>query len=459
MSDDAFILLRVVRHWLEGNGPYYNPELAPVQVVTSPLNLLLTALVAFLGRAFGIPNEDAPILSAQLWHIVWVSLLLLSIYLLVLGGRRSAGAVFGGAVAATIALFPAVYFTSGMETTMALALVCFCLVAFQARRWTLCSVLLGLAFLARHDALLLVVVLTLLYARQEQTEDLFSASVHFLTPFVLVVVPWLVASLILYQTATPDTLAAKMAQGGTPYWPEAYYTGFTIMKTWWLDAPFPLALFILSAIGLIVARATGSQWATGVGLLLLYQLLHLMVYSMLGIPRYHWYFVGYGVALAAGTGLVLSLVRLPRWSAVVAGAVPVAAACATWGRFVGPWSGDQRYIYYRKVGEYIEQYPPERSVGLMEIGIIGYYAPSATIFDFGGIATPEQRNRIVRGEATTWLDSKDAPDKVVIRGERHPLEPDSHPDFEKFYALEKTLAGGKAFKRGLQVWRRRNNGP
>lgn len=454
MSDDAFILLRVVRHWLEGDGPYYNPGMPPVQVVTSPLNLLLTALVAFAGRLAGLSSDAAPIVAAQVLHIVWTPLLLLSVYLLVLGGRRTPGAVLGGAFGAAVALFPAIYFTSGMETTMALALVCFALVAFQAKRWALCSALLGFAFLARHDALLSAVVATLLYAKEEQAEDRFSAALSFATPFVLVVAPWLIASLLLYHSATPETLAAKMAQGGTPYWPEPFYSGFSFFTTWFNGAEFAWVGVVAALFGLIVSWRSRSTWAMGVWLLVVYHALHLLAYSMLGVPRYHWYYVGYGITLGALVGVAASCLRLPSFIAWVAWGIPALTLYSAWGRLIGPWHSDEvRYPYYRAVGEYLSKHPPESSVGLMEIGIIGYYAPKVTIFDFGGIATPSQRSRIASANATAWLGADEAPDVVVIRGERHPLEPDIHPDFYNYYYHETTLDGGEAFKNGLQVWR------
>lgn len=457
MSDDAFILLRVVRNWLEGNGPHYNPDLPPVQVVTSPLNLLLTSLIAFVGRVVGIPSEEAPVIAAQTLHLLWTPLLLLSVYLLVLGRRRTAGAMLGATVGAGVALFPTIYFSSGMETTMAVALVCFALVAFQAERWSLCAALLGLGFLARHDALLLAVVLTLLYAKREQANDRFSAAVRFVTPFVLVVLPWLVASLFVYHSATPHTLAAKMAQGGTPYWPEPYYSGFAFSYVWFSGPESVWILLAVAAVGLFVSWRSRSRWAMGVLLFVLYQVLHLLAYSALGAPRYHWYYVGYGVAIGVMVGAALSAVRLPTWAAWVACVVPALTLYTGWGRLIGPWhQDDERYPYYRPVGKYLSEHPPVRSVGLMEIGIIGYYAPSVTVFDFGGIATPEQRERIARAEATAWLGSDEAPDVVVIRGERHPLEPDSHPDFENHYYHEKTFYGGKQFEHGLQVWRRKD---
>jgi|GEM_PF-5186620 len=457
MSDDAFILLRVVRHWLEGNGPHYNPDLPPVQVVTSPLNLLLTTLVALGGRSVGISTEEAPVVAAQTLHLVWTPLLLLSVYLLVLGRRRSAGAMLGATAGAGVALFPAVYFTSGMEASMAVALACFALVAFQSGRWTLCAALLGLGFLARHDALLLAVVLTWLYAKREQADDRFSAAVRFSTPFVLVVLPWLVASLVLYHSATPDTLSAKMAQGGTPYWPEAYYSGLVFSYDWFSGPEFTWPLLAVGFVGLLVSWRSRSGWAMGVWLLVLYQALHLLAYSALGVPRYHWYYVGYGVAIGVMVGAAISVVRLPAWSAWLASVMPALTLNIAWGRLTGPWhQDDERYPYYRPVGEYLSQHPPVRAVGLMEIGIIGYYAPHVTVFDFGGIATPEQRERISRAEATSWIESDEAPDVVVVRGDRHPLEPDSHPDFKTYYYHEATLEGGKRFENGLQVWRRKD---
>ncbi len=457
IPDDGFIVLRVVRHWITGHGPYFNVGDPSVQVVTSPLNLLLLTLLAQATRLFGVSVGDAPVLAAQILFLVtlpsvgWLS------YSLVAGGRRELGAEMGGFLAGLSAiLICANAYVVGLETALVFALILASLLAFRRERWVLTSSLLGLAFLARHDVAILVGLITLWYASRAEPGARVQAGLAFLRPFVLIAVVWIGYSTIAFGKPVPDTLAAKMAQGGSPYWPEPYWWGLGRLPAFFDSpslGPTIFALFLVLAAVALFAKRSPSRLE--MGLLFAYSLLHLVLYTLLGIPIYHWYYLAYALALCvlAGSGIA----AMPgRWLGGLLGFGIAMLALVARGAVLTsdlPW--ETRFQPYREAGEYLDQHPAKR-VGMSEIGIIGYYAPNVEVFDFSGIATPEQRPRIAAGRATEWLwQDENLPDKVVTRGEKHPLEPDFDPRFETLYELEQEFPYRNDGSMTVQIWRLR----
>ncbi len=278
-----------------------------------------------------------------------------------------------------------------------------------------------------------------------------------LVGFVVIVGPWLLFSLFYYGVTTPTTLQSKAAQGGTAYWPAWYPTLFWHwMKAYFLgSAPFAGVAIASAFLGILRAIWKRTRASQAVLLFVVYQALGFAAYSALRMPDYHWYFVPYGMALVIAIGWLLASVEEFRLSPKAFAAIS-AAAVALVGAGVlsqrptstGPWQS------YREVGRYLESHPPATAAGLMEIGIIGYYAPNVRVFDFAGIATLEQVPRIAENRANAWLDNPDVADIAVIRGVRHPLEPDFDDRFTMLYEHEWTSSPTGAFPNGLQVWRR-----
>jgi hypothetical protein len=185
-----------------------------------------------------------------------------------------------------------------------------------------------------------------------------------------------------------------------------------------------------------------------------YQVLVFAAYSAMRMPDYHWYFVPYGITLVVLAGWWLAMLERPLPRQQMAAAVSVVAIVAVFATtFKSLPSEGSVWASYREVGRYLEIHPPDQAAGLMEIGIIGFYAPGVRVFDFAGVATLEQAARVSQNAANNWLDDPSVADAVVIRGVNHPLEPDFDDRFESLYEHEWTGTPSAAFPNGLQVWR------
>ena len=133
--------------------------------------------------------------------------------------------------------------------------------------------------------------------------------------------------------------------------------------------------------------------------LLLWTGLYLLAYVILGVSRYFWYYgpLAPAAALLATLGLVASL----RWAAQHWRLIrPYAPALLVLGLLLllAPQAksavyrlqhSDQRQAAYRKAGEWlVTNTPPDATVGMLEVGVIGYYARRPVI-GFAGLIQPE----------------------------------------------------------------------
>ena len=454
ISDDAHITMRVVRHALEGDGLRYNVGDAGVQPATSPLNLLVLLAVSAAISLFGVGVESAVLNAPMIVGFVTLPAFGCAMYLLMCGDKRTS---LIAAVAATFAMgIPISLATMGLETLMSMALCMGALIAFRSRRYSAMGWLLGLAFLARHDAVILAGILYFLFWRETRSINA-AKPLNALIGFLAVVAPWVIFSLLYYGVATPTTLESKAAQGGTAYWPAWYPTKLG----YWLEIYFFGSMALVAVFAILgVAGVLGALWkrtraAQCVLAFAVYQLLVFAAYSAMGMPDYHWYFVPYATTLVLLGGWWLAMIvgNAPWERSTIAGVVGAIGVCAAMAP-QAPGQGDV-WASYREVGRYLEKNPPRTAAGLMEIGIIGFYAPSVRVFDFAGVATLEQARRVSENAAHTWLDDPTVADVVVIRGAGHPLEPDFDDRFESLYVHEWTGTPSAPFPNGLQVWRLR----
>lgn len=452
-SDDAHITMRVVRHALEGDGLRYNAGDMGVQPATSPLNLLLLLLISGALGIFGIATEAAVITAPCVLAAFALPMLGACAYMLMLGDKRSS--LMAAAASAFLISVPISLGTMGLETILSMALCIGAVLAYRHNKLPLMGWLLGLAFLARHDAAILAVILYFLVWRNSKKSEpvnVLAAAIGFLA----VAAPWLIFSLLYYGVATPSTLESKAAQGGTVYWPAWYPTMlWHWMKVYFLGSPVFAGLAIFAAAaGTLRAVWKRTRGSEAMLIFLAYQFLVFAAYSMMQMPDYHWYFVPYGMAIVVACGWLLASLEELRLSENTAAVASVAIVVAV-GALMFPKAPTAGPVWesYREVGRYLEQHPPKTAAGLMEIGIIGFYAPSVRVFDFAGVATLEQAARVSQNSANTWLDDPSVADVVVIRGVDHPLEPDFDERFESLYKHEWTSAPSAAFSSGLQVWR------
>jgi hypothetical protein len=451
ISDDAHITMRIVRHAIEGEGLRYNIGDSSVQPATSPLNLVLMLLLSLLLSVLGIRTEQAVLLSPTVIASFALPAFGVGAYMLMAGDRPVS--VPAAMAAAFSMCVPISLSTMGLETLLSMALCFAAIILYRYRKFAAMGWVLGLAFLARHDAVLLAGILFYLIWRESKTEG--GKPINAAAAFLAVVAPWVVFSLIYYGVATPTTLESKAAQGGTNYWP----AWFPTMLPHWLDVYFlkspalRIGFVLLATGGLLGAIWKRTRASMCVLVFVLYQFLVFASYSIMKMPDYHWYFVPYAIAVVIAAGWWVSMLDRTQYRPFLS-AIAVVGVVAVFAVMYNslPTAGSV-WASYKEAGRYLETHPPKTAAGLMEIGIIGFYAPSVRVFDFAGVATLDQAARVSQNAAHTWLENPSVADVVVIRGVKHPLEPDFDPVFYSLYDHEWTGTPSDAFPNGLQVWR------
>jgi hypothetical protein len=251
--------------------------------------------------------------------------------------------------------------------------------------------------------------------------------VRVLGVYALVTLPWYVFSWWYFGSAAPATLAAKMLQRGVP----GTVTFFDGLGFWWNSYtqanPLYWLLLPLAVVGLVMVPWR-ERWT---GPLLLWAGLYTLGYSLLQVPRYQNYYtplVPVLLLLAVlgahwmGVWAARTLISARRRSRPLftgSAALITLALCA--GLFVASWIGEAgvysrlpqaRVVVYEQVGAWLrENTPPDATVGMLEVGTIGYYARRHVI-DFYGLIQPDIAQHIGRNDQR-WGVEHYTPDYIV----------------------------------------------
>jgi hypothetical protein len=181
---------------------------------------------------------------------------------------------------------------------------------------------------------------------------------------------------------------------------------------YWLYVPF-MALGVANAL-------RRNRWALP---LLLWAVLYFLGYSVLNVPRYHWYYSPLipPLMLFVGLGVAASLRRIvanPQLRPVLGLGL---AVLLVWPSLLGSVdlaqiSPDGRAQIYLTAGSWLNAHTPEdASVGTLEVGILGYES-DRTIIDFGGLVQPDIGSRVSGGfeDAAAWAITNYRPDYLVF---------------------------------------------
>lgn len=290
LADDSWIVLRYVRNILDGHGWVFNIG-EHVNGSTSTLNTLALAgfgwLTGDLVAAQAIVFVGSVGGTAVCWYLLF----------------RKFGLLPAGVAATMLLASPFQFFTIGLESTLVLFLGSLTVLLFVRERLVFAGAAFGLLFLARGDGILLGVPLGIVLLMRRDREAMIRAA-WFFGISLLVVSPWLLFSTLTFGSPMPQTFAAKLAQTAGGSWGD---------NTFFRSAPIYLGSLDSRALGLgpwpfgLVCIA-GSVWAVlrrrdvlAVVLIVGWSALQFGAYSMLGLPRYHWYYAQtlFAVTLAA----------------------------------------------------------------------------------------------------------------------------------------------------------------
>lgn len=371
LTDDAFITLQYARNLIEHGVWGFSPRV-PANTATSPLNVLLTALVSKVtGRD---PLQAALVLAAgEYWLICLV---------LVRTSRLLFGRPYFGIVAFSALVFnPLLVSTLGLESVLFTLLLVAALYCSAARRHVALGVSLGLLILARPDGVLLVpLALTGIGTWRRRV---VCASV-----MVAVMLPWLAYSRISLGAFLPDTLWIKVLQ--RPWQGHSFATGLSLF---WQYYPVAVVFsFALMPFGVLLVRGALPAVRRYTWPIAVLVVAHFVAYSVLVVPPYHWYYVPtvVGGTLLGALGLATASERLRAgragWARVAIAVIPAVFPLAVLlpvvqQRTLAPaempihtnWATAAQY---REIGQWLdENLPPTADILLVgEIGTIAYYA-------------------------------------------------------------------------------------
>jgi hypothetical protein len=425
--DDAYITYCYARN-LASSGIFRVHPLTPALSTTAPLYALLLALPAWLG--LDIPLASNALGAASIWGSSACLYALLAAPL----GRRPAALA-----ALLLCSAPLLWLVLGMETPLLLLCICGAFVAASRGQEALAGLLLGLAIGIRADALLpagLLAAWWLLQHRRLPWRGLLAAAA--------VVAPLALYLTLAFGSPVPVTLAAKRAQiaiGVTGFGTDTTFAqGLWIMlRGWWRQSPALAAWLPVALLGPPVllrpiyrpgatvqpgaSPASGAQrgrWdprATLPIVLAGWGLLHAAAYILLRVSPYQWYYVPLAVsgALLAAAALRLLLTRPGRrWRAatllltlalLVAQGTALARCVALqrgWGLQAHP--AEEKVLPglqgrgYAAVGRWLRaNLPPEASVAVADVGVVGYVS-GLRMLDLHGLLEPEVARALARGD-------------------------------------------------------------
>ncbi len=371
--DDAYITFQFARNLARGDGFAFNVG-EPILGTTSPLSaLLLAAFYAVFGDA--IP-ETAVLLGAAALTAQTVL-----VYLLL----RETSRGFAALAAALIWLgWAGAHAWLALETNLVAGFALAMLWCLQQRRETLAGLFLGLAFLSRYDAALLVPIVVAGQWLRTRTLPL-----RMLAVAGAVVLPWLVFATLYFGSPLPNTFAAKQRLTESSAYARHYLAHFAAQP--WLGLgmriPFEFASPLLWILGLAaLPRLVGSRIIEFIA----YGLLLFAAYTRIGPPSgHHWHL--YPSALVFNLLALVGVVEIFDWlrkrfpsqqraAHAIATTVAVAMigfAAAQALRFAHDlpeefWFGARHRRYAAIAAWTAEHVQPGRSFLAVEVGTLGY---------------------------------------------------------------------------------------
>ncbi len=408
--DDGFIVYRYVENILAGRGWVYNSG-ESYNASTSALNTILIAAISFCGFS---PSAAAHLIGACSLFVMAGAIY----FIFTLCASR-----WFAATASSLCLFVmANNFTWGLESHLfyGLLMVFICLEVHGRTSW----LLLGALILARPDALILLAIRSFIALRGG------SLPLAGILRSAFVVLPWALYSLFTFGNIFPATLQQKMWQGASGFWGTGwifarglfgYIRGISfthLTGVYW--APVVLSVpLVLVPQGMLFCLSRMSR------LLLFFAYIAsvLVIYTVLNVPNYHWYYVGFllAVYIAAGFGVLFVVapysVRTPP---LVNGALSLVLALLSAAMLyqATPDFFDVRTDVYRTLSEKITAATDaDSSVAAAEVGVVGYYSRRKMI-DLVGLTTPY--GEYITGARTPDLIDVKQPQAVIFH---HPLMP------------------------------------
>lgn len=391
--DDPFITYRYAVNIWAGNGFVYNLG-EHVLSTTTPLFAVLLASLSWIWS--DLPKLAVFVGSASLAASALVLFQLASV---------QHTPIIGWVCLLFYPTFPLILQTLGSETPLYVLLVLGSMLTIQQKRYSLTGLLSGLVVLTRPDGLLvpfLLVVYFLVFNLRRQP-------IPWKAVFILVAINlvWFGFAWLYFGSPLPVTLAAKQHQGMMAI-SERFLPGILTVIKWYAPSWGYRIAAVLIGIGALYTLKE-RRWL----LVLTWTLAYFVAYALLGVSRYYWYYAplvpGIVILMGAGiNGVWGTIVKNKGWRLFVpCGLLLSVFIFLTFTQltqfFKFQSALDVRIPVYKEVGLWLaENTATNASVGVLEVGAIGYYSRRKMI-DFAGLIQPDVARQLTRD--TTYEDS------------------------------------------------------
>lgn len=415
--DDPYILMRYAENLVTGHGWTLNITEQTDNAVTSPLMVVLLALL----RLVRLPMFYASaflhfILTVTAAHFTWRTL-------------RVAGCTYGAAAGATfVSTSSAFTMMWGMETSLYLALLSIILaLGGLAGRMRLVCLAVGLLGLVRPEALLIGAICFLCVASFDDLRALRPKDLAVLGGLVtLPTMIWTALLRIMTGTFLPSTLAAKRAQAKSG-WFERFASMADIRGLWPWNLRGQLApatqlgvtevRVMISLVVLGLAAAILMPRHRRVGLLAVVPAVVVVVLYryVLEMPTYPWYWSLpiYGATICGAIGFewIIRLTPWPKLRLTLATSVTLLIALVG---LTGTADANQSpRVQYDEIGRWLDANSERtQTVAYFEIGRLSW-ASNRTIVDPLGLLDSRLITFVRKGDLTSWL-SATQPDYWVL---------------------------------------------
>lgn len=467
--DDSYITYRYAQNIVLGNGPVFNVGERYLGTTAPGFALLLAALSAIVeamrigGAAdvlLDIPHLARYISAISAGVIGYVA------YRFISAGRPSGQKrVAGVLLACYMITLPQIANTVGHETLFCVALV---LAGLYVRpdRPAPGSLLLGIAALVRHDAVLAIVPALAFGELRSLASSIRQAklgapggvwkpvfrrdALRWVVHLALLFAPisaWALFAWGYYGSPIPGTLLAKRAEAFLGSWRNASLATFATYVANTIGA-----LTIPLTAGALLGLAAAMKWRDRIAQVSAWGILHLAFYSLVGTSFWYWYATPLVICLCVagchgwmtGAEAIAGAIarRIPSkavqtagrlaWSIVLG--LAVVAVCAN---ALGRAPAKNAHIRsFDQIVSYLQREAPlGASVSTPEPGALAYsLGPTYHVIDTLGLASPGVAEGILRGELREWPYQAYRPEWILVSYEG--LGPDTQSVwFTRSYAL------------------------
>jgi hypothetical protein len=493
--DDPYITYRFAENFAAGRGFIFD-EGTRALITTAPLYALLLGVF----RMFG---ADVPTTS----FIIGVTSIFIGTLILYRIQES-----YGVTASVVYVAFPLLWLTVGFETPLflAVALGAFLFFGKGHRAWA--SALCGIAFGLRGDGGVVWITLLLVEFFQTfpslvQKTKTFSIAKNFLAltlPALLIYAPlamWLVSQ---FGSPLPTTLLTKSAQAQSGL--TGFYTSTTFAEGAWLlvqsylrhSIMFVVILlfFVIGStifsiellreifsknrrsphpraeVGILSGQYPSLQFAIP-----LWALLHFIAYNLIGVAPYVWYYAPLIPGIACVIGLGVNVIGAKLSAAThkaisihgVTALLLVALITLIYPTYVVLAGGtppppddirskvlpETKVDIYERVGKWINtNTPKDATLGVTELGVMGYYANRRTV-DFLGLTQPEHIDHIRRGDFFAAL-FREQPDYLALTSINaiYDFDPQKDKWFKLIYSPIQTFDEIRFWGSPITIWKR-----